>query len=133
MVRCICPKCQEKYKLSQEEIKDLFKEFDLKKILDILKKQKAINPKIKNWEELNFFKGKGCKYCSQEGYKGRIGIFEVLEISDDIASLIVKEPTTDVIEQKAIKEGMITIAQEGFIKAVKGITTIEEVLRVTRE
>ena len=133
LVRQICPNCREKYKLSQKEIKDLSEEFDLEKILDIFKKQRVIDPKIKNWEELEFFKGKGCERCRQKGYKGRIGIFEILEITDNIASLINKESTSDIINQEAIKEGMSTIVQDGFSKAVKGITTIEEVLRVTRE
>ena len=133
LVRQICPDCREKYRLSQKEIKDLSKTFDLEKILDIFKSQKVIDPRIKNWSELDFFKGKGCEHCHQKGYKGRIGIFEVLEITDNIASLINKESTSDIINQEAIKENMVTILQDGFIKAVKGITTIEEVLRVTRE
>ncbi len=133
LVRQICPDCREKYKLSQEEIKDLSKTFNLEKILDAFKSQKVIDPKIKNWSELDFFKGKGCEHCRQKGYKGRIGIFEVLEITDNIASLINKESDSDIINQEAAKEGMVSILQDGFIKAVKGITTIEEVLRVTRE
>ncbi len=133
LVRQICPDCREKYRLSQKEIKDLSKTFNLEKILDIFKSQKVIDPKIKNWSELDFFKGKGCEHCRQKGYKGRIGIFEVLEITDSIALLINKESTSDMINQGAIKENMVTILQGGFIKAVKGITTIEEVLRVTRE
>ena len=133
LVRQICPDCREKYRLSQKEIKALSKTFDLKKILDVFKSQKVIDPKIKDWSELDFFKGKGCEHCHQQGYKGRIGTFEVLEITGNIASLINKESTSDIINQKAIQENMVTILQDGFIKAAKGITTIEEVLRVTRE
>jgi type IV pilus assembly protein PilB len=133
LVRQICPDCREKYKLSQEEIKDLSKTFDLEKILGVLKFQKVIDPKIKNWSELDFFKGKGCEHCRQKGYKGRIGIFEILEITDNVALLINKESTSDIINQEAVKENMVTILQDGFIKAARGITTIEEVLRVTRE
>ena len=101
--------------------------------MDIFKSQKVIDPKIKEWSELDFFKGNGCEHCRQKGYKGRIGIFEVLEITDNVASLINKESTADIINQEAVKENMVTILQDGFIKAVKGITTIEEILRVTRE
>jgi type IV pilus assembly protein PilB len=133
LVRQICPDCREKYKLSQKEIKDLSKTFDLEEILDVFKSQKVIDPKIKNWSELDFFRGKGCEHCRQKGYKGRIGIFEVLEITDNITSMISRESTSDIINQEAAKEGMSTILQNGFIKAARGITTIEEVLRVTRE
>lgn len=82
---------------------------------------------------LTLFKGVGCKKCGQTGYIGRVGIYEVLEVSDKIGEMIIAHSQTDEIEKEAIRGGMITMAQDGFIKSLIGITSVEEVLRVTRE
>lgn len=82
---------------------------------------------------LTLFRAKGCKKCEGSGYHGRIGIYEVLEMTEDIGQMIVSKATTDDIEKKSIENGMITMAQDGFIKALIGVTTIEEILRVTKE
>ncbi len=73
----------------------------------------------------------GCDTCNKTGYKGRIGIYEVLRNSEDIQKLIVANSTSEVINQHAIKEGMVTMQMDGFIKALRGQSTIEEILRVT--
>ena len=83
--------------------------------------------------DLKFYKGDGCEACQGIGYKGRIGIFEVLPVTQTIKELIVQEATADRIEEQAKKEGMITMVEDGFVKAVQGITSIEEVLRVIIE
>jgi len=83
-----------------------------------------------NLEQLVFYKGQGCDKCT-DGYRGRIGIFEVLSMSDEIESLAVDKAPASSIKKAAIKDGMITMTQDGLIKALKGITTIDEVLRVT--
>lgn len=75
----------------------------------------------------------GCESCGHTGYKGRMGIYEVLSSSTDIQRLIVANATSDAIQEQAIKEGMITMQVDGFIKALRGQTTIEEILRVTAE
>ncbi len=75
----------------------------------------------------------GCDACSHTGYKGRLGIYEVLENTSSIQKLIVSNATSEVIEQQAIKNGMLTMQMDGFIKALRGQTSIEEILRVTRE
>lgn len=75
----------------------------------------------------------GCDKCSHSGYKGRVGIYEVLENTADIQKLIVSNATSDVIQQQAIKDGMLTMQMDGFIKALRGQTSIEEIIRVTRE
>ncbi len=75
----------------------------------------------------------GCESCGHVGYKGRMGIYEVLSNSTDIQKLIVTGSTSDDIQNQAIKEGMITMQFDGFIKALRGQTTIEEILRVTSE
>lgn len=75
----------------------------------------------------------GCETCGHTGYKGRMGIYEVLANSSDVQKLIVGNATSEVIQQQAVKEGMVTMQLDGFIKALRGQTTIEEILRVTAE
>ena len=84
-------------------------------------------------KDVKFYKGKGCNECSNSGYLGRLGIFEVLPISEKIAHLILERPDSDTIEKEAVLEGMITMKQDGYLKVLKGSTTMEEVLRVAQE
>jgi type IV pilus assembly protein PilB len=131
LVRHLCSDCKEKYNLSQDEVKSLNKEIDTKKILNLLKEKKVIE-KAKNWTDIEFFRPGKSEECP-DGYKGRVGIFEVLQVTDTIKDLINKESSSDQIQEQAVKEGMITMLEDGFIKAAQGITSIEEVLRVTEE
>ena len=80
-----------------------------------------------------FYKGKGCDECGGTGYIGRVGIFESLNISERIGSLILQHADSNAIEKQAIEEGMITMKQDGYLKVLQGLTTIEEVLRVAQE
>lgn len=82
--------------------------------------------------EFTFFKGKGCKICRYTGYQGRVGVFEVLEVTNEIKKLITTKCDAETISQAARKEGMRMMIEDGLEKAVKGITTIEEVIRVTK-
>lgn len=83
--------------------------------------------------KLTLYRSKGCNKCDNTGYTGRMGIYEVLEMNDEIGKLIVNRASTEEIQHVAIRNGMITMQQDGFLKALEGITTVEEVLRVTRE
>jgi len=131
LVRKLYPDIKNKYKLTAAEVETLKKEVNLDRILEILKQEKIIEPKD-NWLSIDFYRPGKSEECL-DGYKGRIGIYEVLELSEEIKQLIVKEATSNQIHEQAIKEGMITMMEDGFIKAVQGITSIEEVLRVTEE
>lgn len=82
---------------------------------------------------VSFYKGSGDKDCGQTGYFGRLGIFEVLPVSEKISRLIVERPTAAAVEKLAREEGMITMKQDGYLKMVEGLTTLEEVLRVAEE
>jgi type IV pilus assembly protein PilB len=82
---------------------------------------------------LTLYRGKGCNKCENSGYLGRLGIYEIIEINDDIGKLIISHAATEEIARLAVKNGMITMQQDGFLKALEGLTTVEEVLRVTRE
>ncbi|MEK7123344.1 MAG: hypothetical protein AAB851_00435 [Patescibacteria group bacterium] len=100
-------------------------------MLVILKKEKAVDQKS-GWEEIPFYKAKPSGDCAQ-GYKGRTGIYEVFEMSPKIKGLIMKSATADEIEAAAKEEGMISMLEDGFIKAAQGITSLEEILRIARE
>lgn len=88
-------------------------------------------PESKN--EIKFYKGRGCDQCGGSGYVGRIGIFETLTVSEKIQSLVLQHSDSNTIEKQAISEGMITMKQDGYLKVLAGITTVEEVLRVAQE
>lgn len=83
-------------------------------------------------KQVRIYKGSGCKICHNTGYLGRVGIFEVLEVSQEIRTLIVEKADSDKIHVQAQKEGMTSMLEDGLSKVVQGLTTIEEVLRVTK-
>ena len=119
---------KEKYKLSDADLKSLKKNCDLDKVLEILKEEKIIAPGG-SLKEIDFYRPKITKE-SPEGYEGRIGIYETLSITESIKELIMKRADSGQIQKQAEKEGMRTMIEDGFIKAARGITSIEEVLRV---
>ncbi|MFC1748268.1 GspE/PulE family protein [Pseudomonadota bacterium] len=81
----------------------------------------------------NFYKGQGCNECGMTGYKGRVGIYELMEIDNTMRNLIIKQASAKEIEEAAIKNGMTRLIEDGINKAASGVTTIEEALRVMRE
>jgi type II secretory ATPase GspE/PulE/Tfp pilus assembly ATPase PilB-like protein len=119
---------KEKYKLSKAELDNLKKYCDTERITDLFRQEKILKAK-ETMEDANFYRPKPSK-GSSSGYKGRIGIFEVLSANDIIKELIIKKASTSEIKEQAIKDGMRTMAEDGLIKAAKGLTSIEEVLRV---
>jgi len=130
LVRRLCRE-KEKYYLKKEEIKNLSEYVEIERVENLLKEEKILKRK-QGLEKVPFYKKKKSKECP-DGYKGRIGIFEVLLVTETIKEMIVKRSSSDVIEKQAKQEGMITMVEDGLIKAVQGITTIEEVLRVITE
>lgn len=132
LVRKICPNCIQSYNLDTETIKDIEKNMDIEDILKTLEKERVIVDSKKGLKSLLFYRGKGCKRCGNTGYKGRIGIYETLENTEEISKLILSRADGRTIKKTAIAQGMLTIAEDGFIKAKNGITTIEEVMRVTK-
>lgn len=121
LVRRICTSCIESYSITSEA-KALIKE-----------QIKAANDEhIKEIPE-RLFKGKGCKICNNSGFHGQIGIYEVLRITEEVRSLILKEAPTSEIRKQAIKDGMETLFADGLQKIKRGITTLEEIIRVVRE
>jgi type II secretory ATPase GspE/PulE/Tfp pilus assembly ATPase PilB-like protein len=116
--RKICPACKETYIPSTEIVQDI------KKILGQL---------FPTDKETVLYRGKGCKECTNTGYLGRIGIFEAISISSAICKMILEKASAEEIEKQAKSEGMITMVQDGYLKVLEGITTIEEILRIAKE
>jgi type II secretory ATPase GspE/PulE/Tfp pilus assembly ATPase PilB-like protein len=89
--------------------------------------------KLKGDDFLLYKAGPGCEQCGHNGYLGRIGLYEVLEINEMVSKMIVSRAKAEMMEEAAMREGMVTMKQDGLVKSLEGLTTIEEVLRVTRE
>ena len=122
---------KEQYFLSEGEKTALSQIIDLDHMLTLLKEEKAVPPNA-TWETIPFYKPKKSEE-SEDGYKGRVGIHEVLKVSSAIKELILRGASGDEIEKQAKKEGMVTMIEDGIFEAVKGETTTEEVLRVVSE
>ena len=123
LVRRLCEKCRYSYHLNDDEL------FAMKSDNVIRSYFEKKNKKI---EDITFYKSKGCKICAGSGYKGRVGVYEIMELSSAIKELIVSHASADEINRKALSEGMISILEDGLDKAVNGVTSIDEVLRVTK-
>ncbi len=128
----------EKYKPEATEIKEIERAFNLKgeaewkKIFEMVK-QADPKTEIKSFSDVSLYRPKAGETITGTGYKGRMGIYEVLENTTDIQKLIVANSTSESIQDAAIEEGMSTMQVDGLVKALLGLTTIEEILRVTRE
>lgn len=99
----------------------------------LIEEMKAVLGPLMPTGETLLYKGKGCNECGDSGYIGRVGIFEVLTVTEKIAHLVLQRADSEALQQQAVNEGMITMKQDGYLKALSGITTIEEVLRVAQE
>ncbi len=119
IARQICVHCKESYIAPQALIEEI------KKGLGPLFPAHNTDGKL--------FRGKGCGECGDSGYTGRVGIFEVIPVSEKIGHLVMQRSDSATIEKQAIDEGMITMKQDGYLKVLQGTTTIEEVLRVAQE
>jgi len=122
---------KEKYFLTKAELLTLGKRVNLDKVLATLKEEKIVG-QSDVWEQVPFWRLKK-NVSSEDGFSGRIGIHEILKVSLPIKDIILKDGTSDAIQKQAESEGMLTMFEDGIFKAVQGVTTIEEVLRVISE
>jgi len=133
LVRKVCQYCKKEYKLDHVSIDELLKAFDAERITSILKENNLLKDGEKNLEEMTFYKGEGCPRCNNSGYKGRVGIYEVMDVNQEIIHKINEHADANALKDTARKNGMITMSEDGLIKAKMGVTTIAEILRVTKE
>ncbi len=119
LVRSICSSCKRDEKIQFSEMAKHFPE-------DLIKKYLGMGP------ELIIHKGVGCKICRQTGYTGRLGLFEVLEVTKNIRKLVSEKADSDIIARAARAEGMQIMLEDGLEKIASGMTTVEEVIRVTK-
>jgi len=113
LVRVICEKCKEEYIPGKDVLSGL-----------------NIKGNLKKGGKIKLYRGKGCSFCKNTGYYGRTSIYEIIVLDEEIRSLIISKASSNVITDAAIKKGMKTLKNSGLEKALQGITTIEEVLRV---
>ena len=113
LVRTICPRCKVKYKPPESVVADA-----------------GLPPEM--IKQAEFARGKGCAYCGRSGYRGRIGIYELMLINNKLREQMFKGTTTKEIRMEAIRNGMSTLYADGMLKVVRGITTFEEVNRVAK-
>lgn len=136
LTRKLCSECREEYLLSKKELDVLKDSYDMDEILEFLKSCEELKGKVdkdSDWTKIKFYKPKGCERCGGEGYKGRMGVYEVLEMDNTIKKMVSEAAPSETIEVAAKKNGMATMVEDGFLKAAQGVTSIEEVLRVTKE
>ena len=114
LVRNVCNECKEEYIPDEESLENI-----------------GITPEMSSGKKI--YKGKGCQECLNTGYKGRTGIFEFMILDDAIKSLILKTSDSNAIKKKAVNQGMGTLRQDGALKVLNGITTVEEILRITQK
>lgn len=135
LVRKLCPHCLQSYSYSEEMLSLVY---NAKNIVELIRK---ISLKQFSDEDLNklgfkdefiFYKGLGCRSCGYTGYKGRIGLFEVMEMDDELKKAILKGASSDEIEAISVGHGMSTMLEDGIRKALSGLTTLEEVIRVIK-
>ncbi|MBI2514650.1 type II/IV secretion system protein [Candidatus Wolfebacteria bacterium] len=117
LVRKICSTCKTKKAVTMDELKSL----------------SEVLPPETLAEYKEFYKGAGCGECNQSGYKGRIGIYEVLEMDDAVRAAVLRKADASEIREIAVKNGMTTMIKDGLEKVMAGVTTIEEILRVIHE
>ena len=136
LVRKVCDNCKVAYDAPEELAKDI--KNVLSGVTDaqlLLSKDKGMLDAIKSagLEKMRLYRGVGCNKCGDTGYRGRSGIFEVLHVTENIRRLVLNKAPESEINKLATGEGMLTLLQDGYIKVLTGITTIEEVLRVAMD
>jgi type II secretory ATPase GspE/PulE/Tfp pilus assembly ATPase PilB-like protein len=138
LVRKLCPKCKEEYQTGEAETQSV-----AATLKGVLPTDKAELEKVKKDvgydkvplagdKSFTMYKAVGCKECTR-GYKGRIGIYEVFSMTPDMEKLLLQHSTTSEIQTQASKDGMLTMKQDGYFKALNGETTLEEVARVAAD
>lgn len=132
LVRRICQHCQTTYRSTQKVLEDYSPLFHVPEVVKKLYQHDMIKKDF-SLDQLQLLYGKGCDRCSGTGYRGRVGIYEVVKMTDELAHVILKNPSPEGIKHQALHDGSFTMAEDGVLKVLTGMTTFEEILRVTKE
>jgi type II secretory ATPase GspE/PulE/Tfp pilus assembly ATPase PilB-like protein len=128
LVRRICEECKQETELDNRTMSRVMA------ILSEIPEESGFRISEAELKQLKFYKGGGCEECQGLGYKGRIGVFEVMTMNKEVETLILTGHVSEYdMRSIAVKYGMITMMQDGLLKAVDGITTVEEVFRVAKD
>lgn len=125
LVRKVCPECKVEEKIDPDLMEHI------QKVVTKIQPDESVSKE--ELSNLKFYKGQGCDKCNNAGYQGRVGLFEVMKMNNKIRKAIIQRASSLEIEEIAIQTGMKTLEQDGIVKALKGLTSIEEVYRVARK
>lgn len=132
LVRQLCKECRKEGTMDDKALESLRRLADLDRLLEVLRREEVVK-KSAEWKDVPMWQAHGCDKC-KDGYLSRLGIHEVLEVTPEIQGMITSTVTAQALEQAAREQqGMVTMFEDGIIKAVQGMTTLEEVLRVAKE
>ncbi|MFH0952127.1 MAG: hypothetical protein V1838_02960 [Patescibacteria group bacterium] len=132
LVRTICPYCKGRKGSVGKVTQQYGKYFALEKVHAKLKKLSLLQANSR-LADVIFYQGKGCAKCNSTGYRGRVGLYELLKVDEDLYQTILHDPSAGAIEKVALSKGMLTMAEDGLLKVFQGQTTFDEVLRVIKE
>ena len=130
LIRRICKNCRESVTPSTRILESIQSRPDFSETIDVLQRQGVLRKTHDGLAGVRLYKGKGCAQCQGSGFTGRVGLFEIFEVDEDIRDLIMQRKPASFIRSTAIMKGMKTMFQDGLAKAFMGETTIEEVFRV---
>ncbi len=128
LVKKICVKCKEEVEVTDEVAEKIIRE-----LLPVPAEALAQEGIYLKKESFKLFSGRGCKVCAEKGTKGRIGIYELLQMTPELEKIVIKDHSAVDVVEESKRQNMITMKQDGIIKALKGIVTLEEVYRVVEE
>ncbi|MDP2656657.1 MAG: GspE/PulE family protein [bacterium] len=128
LVKRICPYCREGYEVMKSLLDSMDGDTHVYTSFEKLRTVGLLS--TNDYSALRFYRGKGCLKCAGSGYRGRVGLYEILKVDDEIQKMILEEKDEQTIQKEAEKKGMLTLFEDGLIKVISGETTIEEVMRV---
>ncbi len=133
LVRKICPDCKTSIRFPKRVFENYKAFFNFNEIFHKIKHLGLLSEDQYDIENIKLYYGRGCQSCNNTGYKSRIGIYEVIPVSEDLREIILKGALVDEFKKKAVKLGSLTMAEDGVLKVLGGRTTFDEILRATKE
>lgn len=132
LVRRLCPHCKIKIRSVKKSIDDYKKFFKVAEAFKKLQRLELLGRKNKLYE-VKLFRPRGCAKCNNTGYRGRVGIYEIIKADNELKKLILKDSSEVSIKNHLLKKNVLTMAEDGLLKVFNGLTTLDEVIRVTKD